>query len=322
MNKLVVYIAMATIVVVNAVVFGLIFINSTQALPTGLQGVAQNTPTKAVDQIYGSFDAPLERPMDVAVTKDYLYVTDTTGKKVHAISLTGGTSFHFGEGGNLPGQFDFPYGISVDQEGNIFVADMYNSQISIFDQQGQFIEFFADKYSKDGTLISPAGLRIIDDKVYVTDVDAHKVFVFNLNGDLLLQIGEEGVAKGQFLSPNGVTADEDGTIFVVDTVNERVQVFNRVGDFVRVIDGEKLDEEGSILSNPRGIGIDSKGNLHVVSNMTNFVDVFTKEGEHLHRMGGLGQEAGQLYLPNGLFIDKNDKIYVTDNLNLRISVFQ
>lgn len=322
MNRLAVYIAMTSIVVINVVVFGFIFSNQSKALPTGLQTVNQDSNVRASNQIYGGFENGIERPMDVTVSTQFMYVSDTTKKAIHVFNSEGEPLFTFGEGGKDPGQFDFPYGLAVDDNGTLYVADMYNGQISMFDREGQFIDYFAYEYSEDGTFISPAGLRIIDEKVYVTDVDANKVFVFDLDGELLLEIGEEGSEEGQFLAPNAVTADKDGNIFVVDTVNDRVQMFDHEGLFLRVIDGAKNEMDQSVLLNPRGIGVDSKGNIFVVSNMSNFVHVFNQEGEQLYRFGGMGQEAGQLYLPNGLFIDGKDNVYVTDTLNLRISVFQ
>lgn len=322
MTRLTVYIIMASIVVVNVAVFGFIFSSQSHALPTGVQTVNEDSTKRAAKQIHGSMDNRLERPMDVAITNEFMYVTDTTLKKVHVFNLDGDQLFTFGEGGSDPGQFDFPYGISVDIDGKIYVADMYNSQISIFDKNGDFIDYFAYEYSENGTFISPAGLRIINETVYVTDVDANKVFVFDLQGQLLLEVGEEGMEEGQLLAPNAVTADEVGNIFVVDTVNDRIQMFDDEGNFIRVIDGSKNENDQSVLLNPRGIGINSKGSIYVVSNMTNYIYVFNKDGEQLDRFGGIGQGLGQLHLPNGLFIDSRDNIYVTDNLNLRISVFQ
>ncbi len=322
MTRLTVYIIMASIVVVNVAVFGFVFSNQSQALPTGVQTVNDDSSVRVVNPIYGGIDNRLERPMDVTITNEFMYVTDTTLKKVHVFNLNGDQLFTFGEEGSGPGQFDFPYGISVDEDGKIYVADMYNSQISIFDKNGDFIDYFAYEYSENGTFISPAGLRIINEKVYITDVDANKVFVFDLHGQLLLEVGEEGIEEGQFLAPNAVIADEEGTIFVVDTVNDRIQMFDDEGNFIRVIDGSKNENDQSVLLNPRGIGIDSRGNIYVVSNMTNYVYVFNQAGEQLDRFGGIGQDPGQLYLPNGLSIDSKDNIYVTDNLNLRIAVFQ
>ncbi len=321
MNRLTVYIIMASIVVVNAAIFGFIISNQAKALSTGLQHVNQGSPTKAVSQFFGDFENPLGRPMDVLVTDEFMYVTDTDNKKVHVFSVNGEQLFTFGEAGNNPGQFDFPYGISVDSEEKIYVADLYNAKISIFDKNGDFIDYFAEQYSNNGTIVSPAGLRIINETVYVTDVQRNKVFTFNLDGELLQEIGEPGVEEGMFFAPNAITADNDGNIYVVDTGNSRIQVFDNEGNFVRVIDGSIGESGNSVLVNPRGIGVNSKGVIYVVSNLTNFVHSFDNEGNELYRFGGIGQSTGQFQLPNGLFIDNRDTIYVTETINQRVSTF-
>jgi DNA-binding beta-propeller fold protein YncE len=126
---------------------------------------------------------------------------------------------------------------------------------------------------------------------------------------------------GCFVAPNAVTVDNDGTIYVVDTGNSRVQVFDKEGKFIRIINGSKDGTGGSTFVNPRGIGIDQRGMIYVVSNLTHIIYGFSKDGDQMFQFGSMGEANGQFYLPNGLFIDKQDNIYITDTLNLRVSVF-
>lgn len=315
-----VYIGMVVIALATSAVFAFFFMNQTRALPTGLQGVINPTgaPQHSMN-LFGDFDITLNKPMDVTRTDSFIYVSDTNNKRVSVFDLAGSPLYTFGEEGRGPGQFNFPYGIAADNDQRIYVADMYNGKISIHDDRGDFIEYFALTYSENQTLRAPGGLRIIDEKVYVTDIQSNKVYVFNLDSELLLEIGEPGQEEGQFMAPNAVTADYDGNIYVVDTGNQRVQVFDNEGNFVRIIGVNSAGN--SVFVNPRGIGIDARGFVYVVSNLTHLVHGFTKEGEEMFQFGGMGQDNGQLYLPNGLFIDGNDNVYITDTLNLRVSVF-
>jgi DNA-binding beta-propeller fold protein YncE len=323
MRRLHVYIGMALISLTTSAAFVFTYFNeSIKTVPSGIQQIIDPTgEPQFSQQIHGDFEKALSKPMDTAATDSFIYVSDTNNKRVMVFDVAGSPLFSFGEEGNQPGQFNFPYGISVDPKGRVFVADLYNGSISIFDEKGKFIKFFADQYSKNQTITSPGGLRIINEKVYVTDIQANKVFVFGLDGKLLLEIGSPGSENGQFMAPNAVTADQEGNIYVVDTGNQRVQAFDKTGKFLRIINGSSGEVGDSIFVNPRGIGIDSRGIIYVVSNLTHMVYGFTKDGEQTFQFGSMGEANGQFSLPNGLFIDGKDKVYITDTLNLRVSVF-
>lgn len=297
------------------------FSNQTRALPLGLQTVLNpNGAPQYSQQIYGEYGMTLNKPMDVTKTNSFIYVSDTNNKRVVVYDITGSVLYTFGEEGSNPGQFNFPYGITTDAEGKVYVADMYNGKISIHDEKGEFIEYFAPAYFDK--IKSPAGLRIINEKVYVTDIQSNRVYVLNLQGEILLEVGESGVNEGQFVAPNAVTADKDGFIYVVDTGNARVQIFDGEGNFQKIINGSKDGTGSSVFVNPRGIGIDKRGFIYVVSNLTHLVYGFNKNGEEMFQFGGMGEGNGQLYLPNGLFIDESDTVFITDTLNLRVSVFK
>jgi DNA-binding beta-propeller fold protein YncE len=317
-----VYIGMALISLVTAAVFTLLFMNESKAVPTGLQNVLDPSGAPQFSlQLNGEFDTTLNKPMDAAVTDSFIYVTDTNNKRVMVFDQGGSLLYHFGEAGKEEGQFNFPYGIAADAKDRVFVADLYNGNISIFDKKGKFIEYFAQKYTNDKLITTPAGLRIIDDKVYVTDIEASRAFVFSIEGELLLEIGKPGSENGQFIAPNAITADKEGNIYVVDTGNQRVQVFNEKGKFIKIINGSNGGGESPFV-NPRGIGIDSRGTLYVVSNLTHIVYGFDTDGKQVFQFGSMGEANGQFYLPNGLFIDNKDNVYITDTLNQRVSVFK
>lgn len=313
-----VYTGMAVIFLATAAVFIFLFINQTSNLKTGLIDVIDPNGAPSFSyNIIGDFNNTLSKPMDIATTSSYKYVSDTNNKRVQVFDVAGSPLFSFG-GKEGEGEFKFPYGISVDDKGRVFVADLYTGKISIHDAKGKFIANFAEKANK---ITAPAALRIIDKKVYVTDISANKVFVFNMDGKLLLEIGKPGKKNGEFNAPNAVTADEDGNIYVVDTGNQRVQIFDKNGKFVKIINGSKDGKGESILVNPRGIDIDSRGIMYVVSNLTHLVYGFDKNGEKVFEFGGMGDANGKFYLPNGLYVDQEDTVYITDTVNLRVQAY-
>lgn len=267
---------------------------------------------------YGSFEAPLDKPMDVAKIGEFIYVSDTKNTQVQVFDQSGNNVNAFGEKGTEKGQFQFPYGIAGDKEEQVYVADLYNGNISIFSSKGEFIKYFPDK---DKLIQSPGGLRIYDEKLYVTDIKSNKLFIFDLEGKKLMEIGDAGQDEGKFIAPNAVAVDQDNQIYVTDSGNNRVQVFDKDGKFIRIINGSEDGKGASLFVNPRGVAVDSKGTVYVVSNLSHNIYAFDQDGKKVRELGGMGTDNGQLYLPNGLFIDEFGAIYVTDTINQRISVF-
>jgi DNA-binding beta-propeller fold protein YncE len=310
---------MSSIVVLSAAFFGAIyFLNLESKIKPVVAAVDRSGPPVFTHALYGDFNTPLSKPMDVTKIGEFIYVSDTSNKQIQVFDQSGTYIFNFGEEGNKEGQFNFPYGIAGDKDSNIYVADLYNGNISIFDSKGKFIKFFEDK---EKLLKSPGGLRIFDEKLYVTDIKVNKLFVFDLDGEKIMEMGGAGIEEGKFIAPNAVTVDNDKQIYVTDSGNNRVQVFDENGKFIKIINGSKDGKGDPLFLNPRGVAVDSKGNIYVVNNLSHNVYVFDKDGNQVFELGGMGTENDQLYLPNGLFIDDRDTVFVTDTINQRVSVF-
>lgn len=314
---------MLGIFLITSGVFGVMFYTQkTLAIPTDIQTtIDPNAAPSFYQIIYGDFgDGAMNKPMDVTFANQWIYVSDTNNKRVQVFDSAGSFLFNFGKEGAGKGEFKFPYGIAGDSAGNIYVADLYNGNISIFDSKGVFKDYFKVE-GKEKHIVAPAGLRIFNDKLYVTDVQNSKAYVFSLDGKLLREIGKVGLENGQFRAPNAITIDKDENIYVTDTGNQRIQVFNKEGKFLRIVNGNENGKGDSIFVNPRGIAIDSRGILYVVSNLTHFVYGFDKEGKQVFVFGGNGDANDRFGLPNGLFIDENDRVYITDTTNRRVAVY-
>jgi DNA-binding beta-propeller fold protein YncE len=320
LKKVTTYMWMSAMVVLSVALFSAITLLDLG--PSLKPIVAAANPTSGDPEFrqsfYGSFEEPLNKPMDVTKIGELIYVTDTKNKQVQVFDQSGNNVFKLGKEGADEGQFQFPYGIAGDKDENIYVADMYNGKISIFNTKGEFIKYFPDQ---DKVIQSPGGLRIYDEKLYVTDIKENKVYVLNLEGKKLMEIGGSGQDEGKFIAPNAVAVDKDDQIYVTDSGNNRVQIFDKEGKFVRIINGSKDGKGTPLFVNPRGVGVDSNGTVYVVSNLSHNVYAYDKDGNEVLVLGGMGTENGQLYLPNGLYIDDRNAIYVTDTINKRISIF-
>ncbi|MDR6121605.1 DNA-binding beta-propeller fold protein YncE [Bacillus sp. SLBN-46] len=322
MKKKTVYIWMGTIVTLTTIVFAAIYFLGLQSeLKKTAKIVERNGPPVFNFMINGDIDKSLDKPMDVAKIGSFIYVTDTNHKQVQVFDGAGSPIFQFGKEGSGKGEFKFPYGIAGDKKGNVYVADLYNGNISIFDEKGKFIKYFEEMDKKNKSIESPAGIRIIKEKLYVTDIKKSRLLVYDLKGKKLLELARAKNSKDLLNAPNAVTADKDGNIYVADSGNNRVVVYDKKGNFIRNVNGSKDGKGNSVFVNPRGIAVNSRGILYVVNNLTHFVYGFDEKGKEVFTFGGMGDGNEQFYLPNGLFIDKDDQVYITDTLNQRVAIY-
>jgi len=266
--------------------------------------------------IYGAEKTPLNRPLSVIVSGNKIYVADTGNQRIQVFDNSGNPLFTFGKNGAGKGEFRFPYGMAADKSGQLYVADMYNGNVQVFSKDGNFIKYFGST----ADFIKPAGLFIDGETLYITDVALHKVMVFDLGGKKIRELGKKGKAPGEFDSPNAVTV-ANGNVIISDSGNDRVQVFNKLGQFAYYL-GEGAKGGKVSFVNPRGVGVDAKGTIYVVNNIVNQVAGFNSKGEKLFVFGTMGNQPDQFYLPNGLFVDDQGRIFITDTVNQRVDVYQ
>jgi len=111
-----------------------------------------------------------------------------------------------------------------------------------------------------------------------------------------------------------------GKLYVGDSLNARIQIFDDTGEFLQTL-GQRGLYVGN-LSRPKGVALDSDGNIYVSESYYDHVVIYNPDGNLLMSLGGTGFGAGQFSQPTGLWVDSNDRIFVSDMLNRRISVFQ
>jgi DNA-binding beta-propeller fold protein YncE len=176
---------------------------------------------------------------------------------------------------------------------------------------------------RDGEFENPSGLAIdgAAHQLYVADAKKHQVFCYSTqDGHLIRAIGKRGVEHGEFNFPTNLSVDREGRLYVADTLNFRVQVFDRSGTFVKSI-GAQGDGPGA-LNRAKGVGVDSEGHIYIADSSFNNFQIFDGEGQILMFVGSPGTGPGEFLLPAGLFVDSRDRIYVADQGNARVQVFE
>lgn len=269
-----------------------------------------------------TFPFQLIGPAGVAVdSKGLVYVAD---QKVGAVFIfntetrdtqliRNGYEAHFG----------WINGLAFDDDDRLFVADSKMHRVLIFNTkhevEGQITE----------GLVGPCGIALDTTNrfVYVVDTPQDQVIVYDADSlKLLRRIGTGGknhflTTPGDFGAPQGVAVDKDGNVFVTDTLNDRVEIFDADGAFISTF-GKNGDGPG-FFARPKGIAVDSDGHIWVADEMQDRLQVFNKEGQLLTYIGtGHGELPGQFKALVGVAVDKQNRVFTTEQYPGRMQMFR
>ena len=213
-------------------------------------------------------------------------------------------------------------GMAIDDSDRLFVSDTKLHRILVFDKnhkvEGQITERVSD----------PGGMAIDDENrfLYVADAGQDLVLVYDADKlNFIRQIGIPGkkhtlTEPGAFAVPTNVALDEDKNLYVADTYNNRIEVFDADGNFIRTF-GKAGDRPGTFMR-PKGVAIDVDGHVWIADGMQDRVQCFTQEGQFLMSLGGHGTFAGTFQALAGLYIDKNNRMFTSEQYPGRVQMFR
>ena len=135
----------------------------------------------------------------------------------------------------------------------------------------------------------------------------------------VLSIGKQGLGEGMFKYPLGVAVSDGDEIVVADRDNNRVQVFDSNGTFLRSFSHQ--GKNAGEFNCPVGVAINKDRNIFVADNWNHRVQIFSWEGRHLGSFSGKGSLDSQLHLPWGLSLDSKGNVIVADTGNKLIKIF-
>ncbi len=219
--------------------------------------------------------------------------------------------------------FGWLNGLAIDDDDRLFVSDGKMHRITSFNTKHE-----VESQISEG-LVDPVGLAIDTTNrfLYVVDTQQDQVIVYDADTlKLLRRIGTGGknhflTTPGDFGAPQGVAVDKDGNVYVTDTLNNRVEIFDADGIFISLF-GKHGDGPG-YLARPKGIAVDSDGHIWVADEMEDRLQVFNREGQLLTYVGtGHGELPGQFKALVGVAIDKQNRVYTTEQYPGRLQVFR
>lgn len=232
--------------------------------------------------------------------KDPIIAFDKTGK------------FHrtFGEG------IKSSHGLRCDPADNIWATDIVNHTVTQFAPDGKVLLTLGEKgIAGDDSrhFDKPTDIAFaLNGDFFVSDGYGNsRVVKFEKSGKFLLAWGKKGTGEGEFNTPHAIRLDSKGNLFVGDRENDRVQVFDQNGKFLRTFGGFA----------PFGLFITPDDSLFVADGRAHKVMKMTLEGKVLETIGKMGPEPGHFFLPHGIAVDKEGAIYVTEINGKRVQKF-
>jgi predicted membrane-bound mannosyltransferase len=196
----------------------------------------------------------------------------------------------------------------------------------IFDLQASLV--VGQEGVAPGEFFRPRDIALAPDgTVYVVDTANHRIQHLSPEGDILDVWGtyanrlEEQAPGGTFNEPWGIDVAPDGTVYVADTWNHRVQWFTPDGEFLGMFGQEGYGDVATSFWGPRDVAVDDEDRVYVSDTGNKLIKVFDRDGNYLAQFGGAGYQTGFLDEPVGLAISNEGIVYVVDTWNQRIQGF-
>lgn len=309
-----------TVVLIEIIIFGCLYIariNPRDAL-SGLVKPTFGKP-KYLYTIYAGGGLNLNRPSSTIVYNDTVYVADTNNGRIAVFNYDGKYKTQIGTDGE--GNLQNPVSICLD--GNkMFVADTATRKIHTFDLNGKFLGYFGQ-----GVIQAANSIFYKNEKFFVLDSQKMKALILDKNGQEVKSFGKKGLNPGEFYFPYSIFVSDENDIYVADSNNNRIQVFNLNGKLIKVLTGQSAVDEDN-YSVPRGTAFDDEGNLYTAEGLINAVSVTDKSGRVVLRFRNAEPKKDAngtpdlLNLPTSVFIDENQLLYVTEFRKSRVLVYQ
>jgi DNA-binding beta-propeller fold protein YncE len=262
------------------------------------------------------------QPSDLALAPNGdIYLVDGVNNRIIVVGSEGQWKFAFGTKGSGKGQFKLPVGIDISDAGKVFVADTGNHRIQVFDLTGKFQYMFTVKTGSSKFLSDPVDVAVskLDDYLYVSDNDNHKIRAYKQNGTLEFEVGGFGEDRGNFRYPAQMAINDHHELYVVDVLNTRIQKFTPFGEYLSDI-GAWGVLEGTFFR-PKGVFVDNKTRVFVSDSYMGVVQVFSDFGKYLGVICDKGAKR-VFNSPVGIILDKDNRLLVVEMQGNKITVLK
>jgi DNA-binding beta-propeller fold protein YncE len=297
------------------------------------KGNARKAKQKWMDRLAGT--EPVSQvdlsKLPFQLMSPYGVAFDSAGK-IYAADQSVGAIFIFNPetkdveliGNGRQATFGLIMGIAIDDNDRLFVSDTKMHRVLVFNAKHE-----QEASIGAGMLANPNGLAVDAENrlLYVVDTGNDVVDVFDADSlKLLRKLGKpnhkhDQTDPGLFSLPTNVAVGPEGTVYVTDTFNDRVESFDADGNFIATF-GKNGDGPGD-FQRPKGIAVDCDGHIWVVDSVQDRVKVYDANGRLLIYFGQAGYYPGQFLGAYGIAIDKkSNRVFTTETFPGRVQMFR
>ena len=261
-------------------------------------------PVRVLGGLHGPYGVAVNSAEEVLVTERKIAVFDKKGKKLRDIKM--------------PTDDVDLNGIAIDEDDNIYyVTDRLPHCLVKLNKAGEILKTVGTPGRDHGEFNDPRGVAVIGDRVFVCDLNNHRLQVFTKERlEFVKTIGSQGKGDEHFDRPVDITQDELGNMYVCDYGNNRVKLLNKQGDFQL-----SFSKKGNgQLNSPSGVCVVDQF-VYVVEWGGDCVFVFSRDGQFVTSFGKGENKEGEFNCPFGICVDCDGFVYVCDYVNNRVQVF-
>ncbi len=354
LRLILVQVALVTIIVFSSTLFGQTNVIRTIA-GNGTSGFSGDGAAATAARMYNVWGIAIDDRGNLYLADFYnerIRKIDTNGI-INTIAGNGRTGFSGDSSAATAASFNYPYGLALDQRGNIYIADYYNNRIRKIDTGGMIttiVGMGSGAYGGDGhaasnaSLNGPTGIAIDSSgNIYIADylnsrvrkVDASGIITTIAGNGTLGFSGDGGAATDANLqNPIDVAVDRSGNIYIADQGNYRVRKVNTSGLISTIAgngtssstgDGGPATDAG--VFSPYGLALDDSGNLYIAEYYRNHIRKVWRSGMISTEVGtgdyGFSGDGGpatdaRVNYPARIAVSRAGILYISDGYNYRI----
>jgi len=195
---------------------------------------------------------------------------------------------------------------------------MFVVPLLVMAQENTVRHLFTISELQGESLLLPTDVASANDSIYIVDSGHNRIVKFDVDGKFIKVIGKEGSGEGEFKDPVGIFVDNKGYLYVADTANHRIQIFDSSDKFSSMFSLKY----GDYQIRPIDVAVDPvKGHIYVTGNNNHKLMVFDQQGKLLRQWGKNGSSYGEFRYPATIDLMNDNRIAVVDVLNTRVQLF-
>jgi sugar lactone lactonase YvrE len=235
----------------------------------------------------------------ITIHKGKIYIAEGMYKRVSIIDPIKGT-LEMPKGTETPkGALAYPINTTLDDDGNLYVADTARRQIMVYDPAGNFKAALGKGFDDPKSKITD--VKIYKGKLFALDLGSNKVRVLDRNtGEQQAEFGRSEVPNQSLRLPGNFTIDADGNLYITNIGSNMVIKLDQDGNFLGSFGG--IGDQLGQFSKPKGIALDKDNRIYVVDGGTNVVQLFDDKFRLLTFFGWPGLPYGSLNGPAGIAV--------------------